>query len=100
MSTTQRCQFCGGQLDATGTRHLPPYGEHEEPIVVADTTPRAYRIEFWAPTTFVAYVTADSESAARQAFIDGDVDDIAQLDDLPGSLDEFTEVHLVEVTEA
>jgi hypothetical protein len=40
-----------------------------------------YRIEFVVPTTFYAYVEADSEPAARQAFIDGDVDESGPVDD-------------------
>lgn len=60
-----------------------------------------YRIEFVAPTTFVAYVDADSESAARQAFVDGDVDEIFPADYETyaegQSLDEFTSTTVIKV---
>lgn len=60
---------------------------------------KRFRVEFVAPTTYVAHVVAQSESAARQAFIDGDVDEIGQLDDLPRYLDEFTSTEVIDVQE-
>jgi len=50
-----------------------------------------YRIEFEAPITLYAYATveAESESAARQAYIDGDIDD---WDIVAGTLESFDAV--------
>ena len=59
-----------------------------------------YRIEFVAPATFVAYVDAVSESAARQAFIDGDTDgEILTVEDSVQYLDEFSSVEIIGIRE-
>jgi hypothetical protein len=58
-----------------------------------------YRVEFTSPTTFYAVVDAESESAARQAFIDSDVNWVELGDDVPDDLAEFTSVTLVGVEE-
>ena len=50
-----------------------------------------YRLEFSSPTTFYAFVDADSQSAARQCFIDGVTDWIQLGDDTPTTLDGFSE---------
>jgi hypothetical protein len=36
------CGFCGAELNSAGTAHLPPWGEHEEPITIRRSAEAIY----------------------------------------------------------